>query len=714
MIEQLQHEKDLSRPKLFSIMYGVQNNKTDLMNRLQFKDLALSLENVVDTENKSSRFDLNFVVDQFGSDIMFSCIYNADLFDGSSVDLMLQNMTVLMDQVLDNPDQPLHAYTMVAPDAADAGVTHGLVLPYTPHASMHSLMQDQAARTPDAVAVRINESLYSYAALNTQANQMAHYLLSLGVNPGDNVVVALPPSFELIVALYAVLKVGGCFVPVSPQYPQKRVDSILKNTRAHWVLTLTVHRRVFSNFAYDVVLIDEVMGALTGYAASNPEAAFDASSAAYILHTSGSTGVPKGIQIAHAGVVSMLQDLQHTYALTAADRVLFHTPFTFDVFIQDVFWPLMAGASVVIAPEDMLKSSKDIAALIAREHVTLAQFVPATLEALVEARERGAVAELASLRQVICGAAALYRQLLERFNRVFAACQLANHYGPTEVTVDACRFDCSQPFVGDTVPIGRPVANASVYVLDAHLQAVPQGVIGELYVASPGLALAYLNDASGTQQAFITRNGERLYKTGDLGRRDRTGLIYFHGRRDKQFKIRGNRVELEEISSVLRSHAGVALAAIVYQEDAQRNGRLIAYVEPADLQLTQDAVKAWLRQQLPDYMIPDVVQFIAALPLTDSGKVDTKELPAVALVAQQDKHLASTTLQHELTALWQGLLQLSNIGVTDDFFVLGGQSLKAIEMVAAVAERYGVKLNLRQFYENPTIRFVESQLTDHA
>ncbi|WP_143295800.1 condensation domain-containing protein, partial [Burkholderia pseudomallei] len=428
VIEQLQHEKDLSRPKLFSIMYGVQNNKTDLMGRLKFDGLTLSLENVVDTENKSSRFDLNFVVDQFGSDIMFSCIYNVDLFDASTIEQMLENMTALMDQVLDDPDQPLSRYTMVGANGNPPAALHGPRVDYDEAATMHALMAEQAARTPAATALVVEGVAYDYETLNRQANRLAHYLLSLGVTSGENVAVMLRPSFEMVVALYAILKVGGAFVPIGPQYPQKRVDAILRHAHARWALTHSGLRRAFAAFPYDVVCVDDVMGALGGYSDRNPPSV-DPRQLAYILHTSGSTGTPKGIEIEHRGVVSMLADLQRTYCLDAHDRVLFHTPFTFDVFIQDVFWPLAYGARVVVMGDDALKSAHGLADVIERERVTLAQFVPAMLETLVDARERGEIAGLASLRQVICGAAALYRGLAERFARAFG-CRLAIHYGP--------------------------------------------------------------------------------------------------------------------------------------------------------------------------------------------------------------------------------------------------------------------------------------------
>jgi len=917
VIEQLPHHKDLSRPKLFSVMYGVQNNKTELLNQLQFDGLRLSLENVADSENKSCRFDLNFVVDQFGSDILYSCIYNTDLFHPDTVTQMLNNMTVLMEQVMDDPGLPLHAYTMVERDenGRAAALARGARLDWDEHATLHSLMAAQAERTPAAAAVRCNGVESSYAALNAAANRCAHYLLAAGVKSGDAVPVLLPPSYELIVALFAILKAGACFAPLGVQYPQARLTAIVEQIGARCVLTCSEHRLAFNAAAARVICIDDMLASVSGYRDDNPPPV-DPGQRAYILHTSGSTGAPKGIEIAHRGVVNLLAGLQQAYALTARDRVLAHTSYTFDVFIEEVFWPLAQGSVVVMARAQMLQSGAALGTLMAQERVTLAQFVPATLDALVAARERAAAPALPALRQVICGGAALHRRLIDRFARAFRG-PLANHYGPTEVTVDVCRFDCSEPFVGERAPLGRPLANTAVHLLDAHLQPVPCGLIGEIYVASPGLACGYLNDPAATARAFcehvVAGTQQRLYKTGDLGRFDAAGLLYFHGRQDQQIKVRGNRVELAEIDSVLSAHPDIAMAAVRYHDDASHGGRLLAYVEqhgpqhqvavpgrdaqyhyfsiaqrpelapaayamlaacwPAHCQgdavlarywprlierygaaqfvltdaagqvravgnavpvwldhtasasapvpgwsdalgqafepqadqdvpnalyafagaweagrptvsvlgasvllrqyqllaatlglqhvvlampletelepvsaaaadmhgqllaagygggafarrsswleaaagprrahLTESAVKAYLRRHLPDYMVPDLIHFIARVPLTESGKVDVRSLPVIERQLDRAPQLPSTALQRELAALWCEVLKRDAIGIADDFFVLGGQSLQVIEMMAAVQQRHGEKVTLRQFYENPTIRDLEALL----
>ena len=834
LIEQLSHGKDLSRPKLFSVMFGLQNDKTDVVGRLAFRGLELSFEKVTDTENKTSRFDLNFVVDQFGSDVKFSCIYNTDLFHRDTVALMLDNMTALLDAVLDDPDKPLGRYGSLG--SIDAGVESGPAVDVDPRATMHGGFESQAARTPDRTAVVIGDERCTYAELNRRANQLARYIRSTGIEPGQPVAVLHEPSIELIVSLLAVLKAGCPYVPVAPDYPQSRVDAILRETNARAVLTTTDQEHRFLSSGADLIFVDDLAEVLSCYVADDP-AAVDPGELAYILFTSGTTGQPRGIAIEHRGVANMFAAVQHEYALAEDDRVLFHTPITFDVAVQEIFWPLAFGATVVVAPPRTLRAAREIAALIERHAITFVQFVPAMLESLVDARRKGTISALPSLRQVICGGAVLSKALNDGFRAAFSA-PLANHYGPTEVTVDASRFDCSQPFAGQTTPIGRPIANTNIFVLDEAGERVPRGIIGEIHVASPGLARGYLNDVARTAEMFIERDIDgvlrRLYKTGDLGRYDHDGLLHFHGRRDRQIKVRGNRVEVEEIVGVLASHPDIAGAAIRLVQTAREGGRLVAYIEqdapvnqavtPAGVRyaftfeqrpelveaaeawlrsrrplreeeerlrhdfpalqvvltneadevvlaghalpdasrdtlfvfdadddvlldaqralarahgfgklvssdrteelssstpprqpLTRATVREFLRQSLPDYMIPEGVHFVPAIPRTESGKVDEKRLPEPGAVAGAERTAAGTEMQKELAAIVRQVLGLdADVGPTDDFFLLGGQSLAAVELISEINAKYGSHVDLRAFYREPTVESLERLLTRSA
>ncbi len=833
LIEQLSHGKDLSRPKLFSVMFGVQNDKTDVVRRLAFRGLELSFEKVTDTENKTSRFDLNFVVDQFGSDVKFSCIYNTDLFHRDTVALMLDNMTALLDAVLDDPDKSLDRYGSLA--SIDAAVESGPVIDVDPRATMHGGFEQQASRTPDRTAVVIGDERCTYAELNRRANRLARYIRSTGIESGEPIAVLHEPSIELIVSLLAVLKAGCAYVPIEPDHPQTRVDAILRETNARAVLTTTSQEHRFLSSGADLIFVDDLAEVLSCYVADDLPAV-DPGELAYILFTSGTTGQPRGIAIEHRGVANMFAAVQHEYALGENDRVLFHTPITFDVTVQEIFWPLSCGAAVVIAPPRMLRAAREIAALIERHAITFVQFVPAMLESLVDARRKGTISALPSLRQVICGGAVLSKALNDGFQAAFSS-PLANHYGPTEVTVDASRFDCRQPFAGESIPIGRPIANTRIFILNEAGERVPRGIIGEIHVASPGLARGYLNDAARTAEAFIETDIDgalcRLYKTGDLGRYDQDGLLHFHGRRDRQIKVRGNRVETDEIVGVLASHPDIAGAAIRLVKNEREGARLVAYIEqdaavnqvvsPAGVRyaftyeqrpelveaaeawlqdrrapgeeeqrlrhdfaalqivltneadevvlaghavpdaslnalfvfdedgvlldaqravarahgfeklvsaarteelspatpprppLTRASVREFLRQSLPDYMIPEGVHFVPVIPMTESGKVDEKRLPEIGVLAGAERMAARTEMQKELAAIVQQVLGLkADVGLKDDFFVLGGQSLAAVELISEINAKYGSHVDLRAFYREPTVESLERLLTRSA
>src|SRR5260221_1704933 len=760
---------------------------------------------------------------------------------------------------------------------------------------MHSGFEAQAARTPHRLAVLAGDESCTYEQLNQRANRLAQYIRSRGIEPGQAIAVLHEPSIDMIVSLYAVLKSGCCYVPIAADFPQSRVDAILKDVAARAVLTTTACEPRFANVEADLILVDDWAELPACYVYDNLPAT-DPSALAYVLYTSGTTGQPRGIEIRHRGVAHMFAAVQHEYALGEDDRVLFHTPLTFDVSVQEIFWPLAVGATVVVAPGSLLKGARQIASLIERQAVTVAQFVPVMLEALVDARRKGVVSGLPALRQVILGGAVLSGPLNQGFREVFAA-PLANHYGPTEVTVDAARFDCRQPFVGESTPIARPIANTRIVVLNAVGERVRRGIIGEIHVASPGLARGYVNDPTRTGELFvelaIDGTRQRLFRTGDLGSYDGSGVLHFHGRKDRQIKVRGNRVEIDEIVSALTSHPDIAVAAIRCVKDEAAGGRLVAYVEqdpsrnrlgtaagprysftleqrpelveaaeawdqrrrpefvgadpqmmrlwprlirefpdlqfvltdeadhidmvghavplcvtevaqdvsPAGLApgwsealrrafarqgadcrpnalyvfagawapafeggddgailldrqrelatahglewivyardplgapgesqierlplsshrrspLTRASVREFLKASLPAYMIPESVHFLPSIPMTESGKVDEKRLPHVDVRAGVERQAAETEMQKQLTALMQQILGTkAEIGVKDDFLVLGGQSLMAIELISEINDRYGSDVDLRAFYQEPTVEHLEQLLTRHA
>ncbi len=887
VIEHLVHKKDLSRPKLFSIMFGVQNNKTDIINQLAFEGLSISFKNVIDTENKSSRFDLTFVVDEYGGDIMFSCVYNTDLYHPETIQSMLRQMTCAISQIIDQPDFLLSQYRFG--NDAYSSLGKGNINSCQVRDNIVQLFEDRVDQSPTHNAVFCQNISYSYEVLNIKANQLAHYLLAIGVQRGDTIGVMMQPSFNLVVSLLATLKVGACFAPLGIDYSQKRIDLILDNCAPSIILSESIFMSRFMGFCNQVVCVDTLENILDIYTDSNLPA-ISSNDSAYILHTSGSTGIPKGIEIMHAGITNMLYAIQNKYHLSKDDKTLFYTSYTFDVFIQEVFWPLAFGASVVIAPNHLSKNTIALLQYINKTQVTVLQVVPLVLESLCEKVEQGEILETSSLRQVICGGSSLSRKLSLRFFSSFDS-ELANHYGPTESTVDACWFNCKEDYIGNMVPIGYPIDNSNIYLFDENYTRLDPNMIGEIFIESPGLAKGYLNQSVLNQNSFIfltiDDDKKRLFKTGDLGKFDAKGRLYFQGRRDNQVKIRGNRIELEEINLELNAHPAIAIAGVkpigdklaafielqpeynqiqhdnkpywfftlehrpdlvskyeqfysaissvdctmaghwqtlmrVYPDfqwcfcDQNENIALIGYSIPLHVDkafsgnvaidwealifkalneiqnngeentlyvrlespfahartlsmekvlidqyiklasfmhlnhivfniasitdifdlsiftekyqvidensflincnenqcykhslISRQLIKTYLRDSLPDYMVPYFVNFVTHIPLTDSGKINVNGLKNSVSTIREHIMLPASDMQIQLLELWKKLLHIEDVDVNSDFFEMGGQSLKATELLATVNEMYSQNIELRQFYESPTILGLE-------
>ncbi len=584
-IQELNPAFDLSRNRLFSVMYGLQNNKTRLMEHMRFDGLKLDFFRSMPTpEFDRSKFDFTLVADQFGQELVLQWNYNTDLFQEATARRMLRQFSSLVEQVVEAPGQALSRYRML--DEAERTRLlrdfNATQLPVDLDGCVHQRFEAQVAKTPDAPALVFDSGGLSYEELNAAANRLAHRLLATGVRPEEKVAVLLDRSPEQIVALLAIWKARGAYVPVSPELPAERQREILERSGARQLVT---HSELAPTWSGEAILVDRPAPA--ELPVSNPGLPQPSRSLAYVLFTSGTTGTPKGIEIEHRGVLNLLASTQAAYGLTARDRVLFTSSFAFDASLLELYWPLTTGASVAVPSPDEGKSPELISRAIERHAVTVFQGVPLMLGALLEARQAGTTASLESLRLVICGGSYMERELRDRFLALFERCELVNHYGPTEVTVDATSFPCRRDFSGKIVPIGRPIANTRVHVLDAHLSPVPLGVTGEIYVSSPGLARGYLGDPARTAERLIpdpfsSEPGGRLYRTGDLGRYTADGDLVFVGRTDKQVKVRGNRVELEDVETHLARHPALAKAVVRHEPSAPGGGALVAFVELSD------------------------------------------------------------------------------------------------------------------------------------
>ncbi|RKH75115.1 amino acid adenylation domain-containing protein, partial [Corallococcus sp. AB032C] len=582
-------------------------------------------------------------------------------------------------------------------------------------ATLHSLIEAQVERTPDAVALAFEGRTLTYRELDARANQLAHALIARGVGPEVRVGLLLERSLELVVALLATLKAGGAYVPFDPAYPAQRLAWMLEDARP---AVLLAQEHLLSRLpAHDARVLcldtqwDDV--ALQPRHAPPPRASADG--LAYVIFTSGSTGRPKGAMNAHGPVVNRLLWMQSAYALGPADVVLQKTPFSFDVSVWEFFWPLMTGARLVLAKPGGHQDPAYLARLVAEAGVTTLHFVPSMLQVFLE---EPALESCTSLRRVVCSGEALPLELAERCLRRLPWAGLHNLYGPTEAAVDVTFHQCLPGESRRSVPIGRPVANTQIRILDAHLHPVPVGVPGELFIGGVQVGRGYLGRPELTAERFIPDGfsdtpGSRLYRTGDVARWLPDGAIEYVGRADFQVKVRGLRIELGEIEATLEQHPGVRQSVVVAREDAAGDKRLVAYVvrSSSSEAVEVGTLRSRLYEKLPEYMVPSAFVLLDSLPLTPSGKVDRKALPAPATSqARVPTRAPRTDTERDLAALWSRVLRINEVGADDDFFDLGGHSLSATQVLARVRQHFGVELSLPDFFAIPTVEAVARRI----
>ncbi|MFJ5819899.1 amino acid adenylation domain-containing protein [Streptomyces sp. NPDC093108] len=583
------------------------------------------------------------------------------------------------------------------------------------------LFDAQVARTPDAIAVVSDGVELSYSELDARANRLARLLIGRGVGPESVVGVCMERGVDMVVALLGVLKAGGAYLPVDPEYPAERIAFMLQDA-ASLVLTTAALEEALPTGVVRVVVdepatVADLAGRYGGApAADELRAALLPGHPAYVIYTSGSTGRPKGVAVPHEGITNRLGWMQREFALGSGDRVLQKTPFGFDVSVWEFFWPLLEGATLVMARPGGHRDPEYVARLVREQRVTTAHFVPSMLEAFLAEPAAG---DCVSLRRVICSGEALSSPAQTRFFEVFGdGVELHNLYGPTEASVDVTAWRCRPGPRSGSVPIGTPVANTRVYVLDAFLNPVPEGVRGELYLAGVQLARGYVARAGLTAERFVASPfdgaGARMYRTGDLVRWNAEGRLEYLGRADEQVKVRGFRIEPGEVQAVVATHPQIGRAAVVAREDVPGDTRLVAYVVPADGETADAGLGARLREfvarRLPEYMVPSATVVLEALPLSVNGKLDRKALPAPdhAVMAGTGRGPADER-EALLCAAFAEVLGLERVGVDDDFFALGGHSLLATRLLSRVRRVLGVEVTLRNLFEARTVAGLTKQ-----
>ncbi|MEW2162671.1 non-ribosomal peptide synthase/polyketide synthase [Streptomyces sp. NPDC007084] len=680
LVEALNPERSLARHPLFQVMvvHLGEPGGTPHLPGLTVRREPLGQE--------SAKFDLSFdfVEQGEGAGIQGWIEYSADLFDHGTAEQLGRRLVRLLEQVAAHPGRPLRDLDILDEPERRLVVerwndTAHEVAPTT----LPELFRAQAARTPEATALVFGEQRLSYAELDERVERTARLLAGLGAGPERTVAVALPRSAELVVALLAVHRTGAAYLPLDADYPPERLALMVEDARPVYVIE----------------------GALPDGPEGEPPESYDPLSPAYVIYTSGSTGRPKGVVVPHEGIVNRLLWMQDTYALTGGDRVLQKTPSSFDVSVWEFFWPLITGATLVVARPEGHRDPAYLAELIREQGVTTAHFVPSMLRAFLG---EPAAAQCTGLRRVLCSGEALPADLADRFHALLPA-GLHNLYGPTEASVDVT----AAPVLpgARTVPIGRPVWNTRLYVLDEALRPVPPGVAGELYLAGVQLARGYLDRPALTAERFLAdpygAPGTRMYRTGDLARWNASGEVEYLGRTDDQVKIRGFRVEPGEIETVLARHATVAHASVVV-----RGQRLVAYVVPAPGRTPDPAaLRAHAGAALPEHMVPAAVVPLDALPLTPNGKLDRSALPAPDFAAATTDTLPRTPREDALCGLFAEVLGLERVGVEDDFFTLGGDSIVAMQLVAR-ARAAGLALSPRDVFRHKTAAGLAAVATD--
>jgi amino acid adenylation domain-containing protein len=711
LVEVLRPERDMARTPLFEIMLVLENAPPAA---LHLTGLTLR---VLEADPGTARFDLTLNVVDDVSQIGGFVEYDADRFERSA-----GHWIRLLEAASENPGLRLSDLPLFTPGEEAALETWNRTRrdrgPFQP---LHAAIQEQAAQNPDVVALEWEDGSWTYGELVARAHRLAHDLRRRGVGPEDPVGVFLERGPDLVVALLGVLTAGGAYVPLEPEHPPDRLAFVLEDSGVRHVLTRDdLAWRLPPRPGVDLVRMDSGSGEVDREPVPPPDVPIEPENAAYILYTSGSTGRPKGAVNTHGGIVNRLDWMEETFRLTPGDRVAQKTPFGFDVSIWEFFWPLRQGARLVLARPGGHRDPDYLGRWIGEQEITVIHFVPSMLQAFLDGADLG---RCESLRLIVTSGEALTRTLARRCHDALRA-KLHNLYGPTEAAVDVTHWAVSQVEEGPP-PIGRPISNTLVRILDAQLHLVPAGVPGELCIGGIALARGYHRAPGRTAERFVPdpwseAPGGRLYRTGDLARWREDGTLEFLGRLDHQVKIRGVRIELQEIEAVLGEHPAVGQAAAALDPSGSEP-RLVGYVVPREAGdvPAPSKLRRHLLAKLPEPMVPSRFVFLDALPQGPTGKLDRKALPCTVPgePAREETYVPPRTpTQERLAALWSGLLEVPRVGATDHFFELGGHSLLAARLVARIREHFGVDLPLRDVFGAPTLqsmaRAVESAATD--
>lgn len=646
--------------------------------------------------------------------------YDSNLFQIDDIKRLAGQFQTLLESVANNPEAVISRLEILSDRQRQQLLIefNNTKTTYPNDKCIHHLLQEQVERTPNNVAVIFAKEQLTYDSLNAKANQLAHYLQQLGVGPEVLVGICVERSLLMVVAVLGILKAGGAYVPIEPTYPLERQAYIIADSNIPILLT---QQRLAANLPLDVtkvICLDADWEDIAQENTENPVSQTIPENLAYVIYTSGSTGKPKGTLIPHRGLVNYLNWCTQAYAVEQGTGTLVHSPLGFDLTITSLFSPLLVGSQVKLLPENQGMETL-YTALSQSSNLSLVKLTPAHLELLGQQFSPQDAA--GRTRAFIIGGENLLAQQIAFWQKFAPDTMLVNEYGPTETVVGCCIYQVNDKQQSGSIPIGRPIANTQLYVLDSHLQPVSIGLVGELYIGGKGIARGYLNKPELTAQKFIPNSfsnepGECLYKTGDLARYRCDGTLEFLGRIDNQVKLRGFRIELGEIEAALLEHQGVQESVVVLQEDVSSNQRLVAYIVlNAELSTSISELSQFLKQKLPEYMVPSAYIQLDALPLTSNGKIDRK---AFAVVEEFRPELEvtyvppTTEVEQTIAAVWQEVLHLEKVGIHDNFFDIGGHSLLIAQVHSQLQELLPQDLSMIELLEHPTINSLAKHLSE--
>ena len=710
LVEELLPQRSMNTTPLFQVMFTFQNIPKQV-----FEISGLEMEEL-EFETGIAKFDLS--LEAFEDDLKrFHCRfeYNTDLFEKQTIVRKMAHFRNLVRAVLKNPDERISQISLmddrerdqIIKQWNDTGVSYPRGLP------IQAAFEHQAARTPDKAALIVQGKKISYRQVNEDANRLAHFLIRKGVRPGGLVAVSIERSPELTVAILAVLKTGAAYVPLDHSYPQQRLAFMLEDTRPKCVLTNNGIRSKLPDVISKLIVLDSETEVLNSEATSNPAVDLSGVQCAYVLYTSGSSGKPKGVEGTHGGALNRFQWMWERYPFEAGEVCCQKTSLGFVDSVWEIFGPLLAGIPSVILPQEALLDPEELLQRLAEHQVTRIVLVPSLLRALLEhAPNLGE--RVPELKLWSCSGEVLSWELVQRFQKACPQARLLNIYGSSEVAADVTYYEVGEEgkkSSAGSVPIGRPISNTQVYVLDRYRNPVPVGVRGEIYVGGAGLALGYWRQPELTAERFVANpiapeRSARLYRTGDLGRWRNDGEIEYLGREDSEVKVRGMRIDLGEIETVLASHEAIQEAAVELSGEAGEQ-RLVAYLVAGgdEIGLSARELRRHLRAKLPEHMAPANYVLINQMPLLPSGKVNRKALPEAGGVPLSEQGLmaARTDVEQKLAEIWTELLKTKEVGVDQNFFELGGHSLLVLQVMARIRRMFEVELAVRTMFEEPTI-----------